>query len=90
MSPAKMDTKQKRTINDTILTSSLTLTCLSLIKSTLSKSCHFRLRDIHQIHHLLPLSAVTALANSLGTNMRALSYYIIDVYYILFNKFLNE
>ena len=49
----------------TILASSVTLTCLSLIKSTLSKSCHFHIRDIRQIRHLLPLSTATALANSL-------------------------
>ena len=51
-----------------ILASSLTLTCLSLIKSNLypvSKSCHFHIRDIRRIRHLLPLSAATALANSL-------------------------
>ena len=42
-----------------ILASSLTLTCLSLIKS-----CHFHIRDIHRIPHLLPLSTATALANS--------------------------
>ena len=47
-----------------ILVSSLTLICPSLIKSTLSKSCHFLIRDIRQIHHLLPLSAATALAIS--------------------------
>ena len=47
-----------------ILASSLTLTCLSLIKSTISKSCHFHIRDIRRIR-LLPLSAATALANSL-------------------------
>ena len=49
------------------LPSSLTLTCLSLIKSTrsVSKSCHFHIRDIRRIRHLLPLSAATALANSL-------------------------
>ena len=34
------------------------------IKSV-SKSCHFHIRDIRRIRHLLPLSAVTALANSL-------------------------
>ena len=33
--------------------------------NTLSKSCHFHIRDIRQIRHLLPLSAATALANSL-------------------------
>ena len=49
-----------------ILASSLTLTCLSLIKSkSVSKSCHFHIRDIRRIRHLLPLSAATALANSL-------------------------
>ena len=48
-----------------ILASSLTLTCLSLNKSTVSKSCHFHIRDIRRIRHLLPLSAATALANSL-------------------------
>ena len=31
----------------------------------LSKSCHFHIRDIRRIRHLLPLSAATALANSL-------------------------
>ena len=30
-----------------------------------SKSCHFHIRDIHRIRHLLLLSAATALANSL-------------------------
>ena len=34
------------------------------IKSV-SKSCHFHIRDIRRILHLLPLSAATALANSL-------------------------
>ena len=34
------------------------------IKSV-SKSCHFHIRDIRRIRHLLPLSAATALANSL-------------------------
>ena len=34
------------------------------IKSV-SKSCHFHVRDIRRIRHLLPLSAATALANSL-------------------------
>ena len=33
------------------------------IKSV-SKSCHFHIRDIRRIRHLLPLSAATALANS--------------------------
>ena len=33
--------------------------------NSLSKSCHFRIRDIRRIRHLLPLSAATALANSL-------------------------
>ena len=51
-----------------ILASSLTLTCLSLIRLTLSKSCHFHIRDIRRIRHLLPLSAATALANSLVTS----------------------
>ena len=30
--------------------------------NSLSKSCHFHIRDIRPIHHLLPLSAATALA----------------------------
>ena len=34
------------------------------IKSV-SKSCHFHIRDIRRIRHLLPLSTATALANSL-------------------------
>ena len=34
------------------------------IKSV-SKACHFHIRDIRRIRHLLPLSAATALANSL-------------------------
>ena len=46
-----------------ILASSLTLTCLSLIKSTLSKSCHCHFH-ICRIRHHLPLSAASALANS--------------------------
>ena len=33
--------------------------------NSLSKSCHFHIRDIHRIRHLLPLSAATVLANSL-------------------------
>ena len=33
--------------------------------NSVSKSCHFHIRDIRQIRHLLPLSAATALANSL-------------------------
>ena len=33
--------------------------------NSVSKSCHFHIRDIHRIRHLLPLSAATALANSL-------------------------
>ena len=48
-----------------ILASSLTLTCLSLNKYSVSKSCHFHIRDICRIRHLHPLSAATALANSL-------------------------
>ena len=49
-----------------ILASSLTLSCLSLIKiNSVSKSCHFHIRDIRRIRHLLPLSTATALAISL-------------------------
>ena len=33
--------------------------------NSVSKSCHFHIRDICRIRHLLPLSAATALANSL-------------------------
>ena len=33
--------------------------------NSLSKSCHFHIRDFRRIRHLLPLSAATALANSL-------------------------
>ena len=33
--------------------------------NSLSKSCHFHIRNIRRIRHLLPLSAATALANSL-------------------------
>ena len=33
--------------------------------NSLSKSCHFHIRDIRRIRHLLPLSAARALANSL-------------------------
>ena len=33
--------------------------------NSLSKSCHFHIRDIRRIRHLLPLAAATALANSL-------------------------
>ena len=32
---------------------------------SVSKSCHFHIRDIRRIRHLLPLSTATALANSL-------------------------
>ena len=34
--------------------------------NSLSKSCHFHIRDIRRIRHLRPLSAATALANSLS------------------------
>ena len=33
--------------------------------NSVSKSCHFHIRDIRRIYHLLPLSTATALANSL-------------------------
>ena len=33
--------------------------------NSVSKSCHFHIRDIRRIRHILPLSAATALANSL-------------------------
>ena len=33
--------------------------------NSVSKSCHFHIRDIRRIRHLLPLSAATALSNSL-------------------------
>ena len=33
--------------------------------NSVSKSCHFHIRDIRRIRHLLPLSAATALANSI-------------------------
>ena len=33
--------------------------------NSISKSCHFHIRDIRRVRHLLPLSAATALANSL-------------------------
>ena len=33
--------------------------------NSVSKSCHFHIRDIRRIRHLLRLSAATALANSL-------------------------
>ena len=33
--------------------------------NSVSKSCHFHIRDIRRICHLLPLSTATALANSL-------------------------
>ena len=33
--------------------------------NSVSKSCHFHIRDIRRIRHLLPLSTATALANSL-------------------------
>ena len=33
--------------------------------NSVSKSCHFHIRDIRRIRHLLPLSAATALADSL-------------------------
>ena len=36
-----------------------------IINKSVSKSCHFHIRDIRRICHLLPLSAATALANSL-------------------------
>ena len=36
--------------------------------NSLSKSCHFHIRDIRRIRHLLPLFAATALANSLASS----------------------
>ena len=49
-----------------ILASSLTLDMsFSDQINSVSKSCHFHIRDIHQIHHHLHLSTSTALANSL-------------------------
>ena len=38
---------------------------LQIDSSGFSKSCHFHIRDIRRIRHLLPLSTATALANSL-------------------------
>ena len=43
--------------------------------NSLSKSCHFHIRDIRRIRHLLPLSAATALANSLSP-----AYLIIEMF----------
>ena len=48
-----------------ILASSSILTCHLQIKLTPYLSRHFHIRDIRRIRHLLPLSAATALANSL-------------------------
>ena len=49
-----------------ILASSSILTCHSQIKLTpCLLACHFHIRDIRRIRHLLPRSAATALANSL-------------------------
>ena len=52
-----------------ILASSLIVTCHSVTFTdqinSLSKSCHFHIRDIRRIRHLLPFSAATALAYSL-------------------------
>ena len=42
--------------------------------NSLSKSCHFHIRDIRRIRHLLPLSAATALANSLALVSSKLDY----------------
>ena len=54
-----------------ILASSSNLTCHSLIKLTPCLSpCHFHIRDIRRICHPLPLSAATALANSLVPSKR--------------------
>ena len=36
--------------------------------NSLSKSCHYHIRDIRRIRHLLPLSAATVLANSLASS----------------------
>ena len=36
--------------------------------NSVSKSCHFHIRDIRRIRHLLPLSTATAFANSLGSS----------------------
>ena len=41
--------------------------------NSVSKSCHFHIRDIRRIRHLLPLSTATALANSLVSSK--LDYY---------------
>ena len=38
--------------------------------NSLSKSCHFHIRDIRRIRHLLPLSAATALANWVWSRYR--------------------
>ena len=35
--------------------------------NSVSKSCHFHIRDIRRIRHLLPLSTATALANSVSS-----------------------
>ena len=50
-----------------ILASSLTLTCLSLIKSTLYPNLVIFISEtsVENVRHLLPLSTATALANSL-------------------------
>ena len=48
-----------------IISSTSSYTYNKVIVNSLSKSCHFHIRDIRRIRHLLPLSAATALANSL-------------------------
>ena len=50
--------------------------------NSLSKSCHFHIRDIRRIRHLLPLSAATALANSLVSSK--LDYCNLPIFTIVF------
>ena len=48
-----------------ILSIHLISTFIRCYQISVSKSCHFHIRDIRRIRHLLPLSTATALANSL-------------------------
>ena len=48
--------------------------------NSVSKSCHFHIRDIHRIRHLLPLCAATALANSLVSSKFDLTFEFVFMF----------
>ena len=55
--------------------------------NSVSKSCHFHIRDIRRIRHLLPLSTATALANSLVSSKL---HYCNSLYSGISQKNLNK